>query len=231
MADSIGRSWKLVILVAAGCAVFSFFQPFYTARVAGVTVSVTAYRIVLGFTDVTQLDPSLRATSSAEAARALAMFNDAIRHEVVDDPNRPTQASRIPAYYLSAIALLIVGVIACARRRLGLLGSLATLAAGLCATWGCTRHALMARHATHAGDVFTHTGAPLWLGIAGFLALLAGVGAFVWADPGGFRAPRTISALLARGEPAVALAMPSADRNAAIPTATLKPPRGKPRSE
>jgi hypothetical protein len=231
MADSIGRSWKLVILVAAGLATFSFFQPFYTVRVAGVTVPVTAYRIVFGFSDVTQLDPDLRATSAADAERMLALFNDAIRHESLDDPNRPTQTSRIPAYYVSAIALILVGLVACARRRLGLLGSLVTLGAGLCATWGCTRHALMARHATHAGDVLTHSGAPLWLGMAGFLALLAGVGAFVWADPGGFRAPRTISALLVRGEGAVPLAMPSADRNAAIPTATLKPPRSKPRPD
>ncbi|MEO7731230.1 MAG: hypothetical protein ABIY55_09680 [Kofleriaceae bacterium] len=226
MTDSIGRAWKLVILVAAGLATYSFFQPFYTVRVGDAVIPVSAYRIVVGFTEVAQLDPDLRAP--ADPARLLADFNDAIRQETSDNPNVAPQASRIPAYYLSALTLLVVGGVACARRRLGLIGSLFTLGAGLCATWGCTRHALIARHATHAGEVYTLSAAPLWLGAAGLLALLAGVGAFVWADPGGFRARRTISALVVRGEGPVALEMPSGARDAAIPTATLKAPRGKP---
>jgi hypothetical protein len=228
MSDSIGRAWKLVILVAAGLATFSFFQPFYTVRVADVTVPVSAYRIVFGFTDLAQLGLELRASSAEDAApRLLTALNGAIGQETLDNPNRPVQASRIPAYYLSAVALFIVGVVACARRRLGLLGSLFTLAAGLCAAWGVTRHALMARHPLNSVEALTHSGAPLWLGVAGALAVLAGVGALVWADPGGFRARRTISALVHRGDGPVDLEMPSDAHGAAIPKATLKaPPRG-----
>jgi hypothetical protein len=98
-----------------------------------------------------------------------------------------------------------------------------TVSGGLCAAWGWTRELLIERRIVSAADLPPHIawGATL-LAVAGAIALVAGIGARLWADPGGFRARRKISALLQRGEGRIAIDMPTAEQNTAVPTATLR---------
>jgi hypothetical protein len=223
MRDHLGRAWKLVIVVAAGLATGSFFAPFIALRHAPAMVPVSAYRIVIGFDDLGQVDPALRDLPERARDKLLASWNDAIQHEPLAVEGKPPPENRIPYYYLSAVLLLAVAAVALARRQLGFWGALFTFGSGLYATWGWTRELVIERRISGAANLSPHIawGATL-LATAGALALVAGIGALLWPDPGGFRARRKIAAVLRRGEGPIAIDMPTAEQDAKVPTATLR---------
>ncbi|HEU4730507.1 MAG TPA: hypothetical protein VFT22_21560 [Kofleriaceae bacterium] len=217
MRDHVSRSWKLVIAVAAGLATCSFFEPFYDMGFQGSRVSVSAYRILFGFDEVGQVDPALRALPAHAQRTLLADLNQAIRHDLAGP--RP---NLLPFHYLSALLMLLIAAVALVRRQLGLFGALFAIAAGLCAIGGWIRMLVLERQTACLDDVFAHpAGGAALLAVAGALALIAGVGAGLWGDPGGLRARRVIVALLPGGA-SIALELPTRDQDVRVPTATLR---------
>jgi hypothetical protein len=234
MAERLGRIWKLIVVVAAGVSALSFVLPYLRVDHDPADVPVSAYRILIGFDDVAQIDPALRRLPAREQAEVLDAWNATVRTElkILGQTDIRPQASRVPYFYAGAALLLIVAAIAIARRELGFFASLATMAGGLIGVWGWTRELLRLRHIL-PGDFATtalSSGAHL-SAVAGAIALVAGVGALIWPDPGGFRAPRKISVQLQRGEGPVAIDMPTVGRGAAIPTATLRSRAGRSRGD
>lgn len=226
MAERFGRTWKLFVMVAAGLGALSFFLPFLECELGGARVPASPYRILTGVDDVAQIDPALRGLPDAERVRILAAWNATVRHEVklsVVGTPAGEQASRIPYFYGAVVSLLFIAGISIARRQLGFLAGFATVAAGLCGTWGWTREVLLIRRSFPEGNppIALSSGATLF-GIASVIALAAGIASLVWADPGGFRARRKVLVQLRRGEAPVAIDMPTEEQSAAMPTATLR---------
>lgn len=228
MEERFGRTWKLFVMVAAGLGTLSFFLPFLECELGDARVPASPYRILIGVDDVAQIDPALRRLPEAERVRLLAAWNATVRHEVklsVAGAPAGEQASRIPYFYGAIASLLFIAGIAIARRQLGFLAGFATVSAGLCGTWGWTREVLLIRRSFPGGNapIALSSGATLF-GIAGVIALAAGIASLVWADPGGFRARRKVLVQLHRGEAPVPVAidMPTDAQNAAMPTATLR---------
>jgi hypothetical protein len=206
-----------------GCvATFSFFEPFIAISYNGTIVPVSAYRVTVGFDDVGQVDPALRDLPERARNAMLASLNNAIQHET-GAPNPRQQSDRIQYYYLSAVLLFAVAAVAIARRQLGMFGGLFTVGAGLCAICGWTRTLLIERRMAQEGGPFVHAaGGATLLAVAGAIALVAGIGALLWMDPGGGRARGKILAVVQRGEGPIEIDMPTREQNAAIPTATLR---------
>jgi hypothetical protein len=178
-------------------------------------VKVSAYRIVFGFDDVAQLDPALRAEPARDRYLRLTTFNDAIRHDITTPVGVIGTPSTVPVYYLAAILLLAVAGAAVALRQLEMVGAIVTIAGGLWALCGWTGALVHAQRALQAGSKVVYGGAGVsLLAAAGVIALAAGIGALIWGDPGGFRAPRTLS-MRTRGE------VPRSPGRIALPTARL----------
>jgi hypothetical protein len=229
--EHVGRSWKLVVLVAAGLGVLAFFEPFIEIPIdlptAPRTMQLSAYRVLVGFDDIGQFDPALRQLPVRKQREALAELNDSLAQEIVTQGDLyRVHASRIPHCFLSVLLLLAVAAVALARRELGLLGSLFAIGGGLGATYAWSRVLSLARHTQAAGGVPSHL---LWGGAvmaaAGALGLLAGIGSMLWPDPGGFRSPRTITVQLEGDDDEVRLPIPTGRRAARMPKATLRSPR------
>lgn len=185
-----------MVLVAAGLVILGFFEPFVEAPTRPHPIQMSPYRILVGYDDIGQLDPSLRALPDDARAQRLDYLNRSFDEEPIID-NKFTgrgQPSRIPHCFLTGLLLLAIAVVALWRRQLGLVGSLFTIAGGLGATYGWTRELVLERHTLHAGGLPSHlVWGAAFLVAAGALALLAGVGALLWSDPGGFLPRRTIS--------------------------------------
>jgi hypothetical protein len=228
MGARFGRAWKLVVVVAAGLATFSFFTPFVEISHEHLTVPVSAYRIVAGFDEVGQIDPALRKLPPRARHEQLETWNYAIQHEPYVVLGQRPRASHVPYYYLSAALLLVVSAIAIARRQLSLLAALYAVAGGLGATGSWLHELSIGRLMSSPVELAAHItwGATL-LAIAGAIALVAGIGALLWVDPGGFRAARKITALVEHGEGPVAIDMPTSEQDATIPTATLRAPSAR----
>lgn len=218
--------WKLLVMVAAGLGTLSFFMPFLECEYGDARVPASPYRILIGLNDVAQIDPALRSLPEADRARLLEAWNATVRREVtMSIIQTPTgqQASRIPYFYLATASLLVIAAIAVARRELGFLATFGTVGAGLGGIWGWTRELLLIRHSFSGSNplVALSSGATLFV-IASAIALTAGIGSLVWADPGGFRARRKILVQLQRGDAPVEIDMPTDEQSAAMPTATLR---------
>jgi hypothetical protein len=218
----VARSWKLFVAAAAVLGAVSFFEPFFAVGSGDISIPVSAFRVMAGFDDAAQLLPVMREAPEPQRSTLLARWNDMIQHEAVGPDLRP-QPSRIPYFYLSVATLLLVAAVALVRRELSFFAALATVGAGLCALWGWSREVLLLRHAAETAErVITLASGGTLLGVVGLIALVVGIGALLWPDPGGFWPPRTISVLVARGEAPVEIEMPTSAANAAVPTATLR---------
>ena len=226
MVERFGRTWKLFVMVAAGLGTLSFFMPFLECEIGGARIPASPYRILIGASDIAQIDPALGSLPGADRARLLEAFNATVRRETtmgIVASVTGQQASRIPYFYLSTAALLVIAAMAAARRELGFLSGFGTVGAGLGGVWGWTRELLLIRH-SFPGEylpIALSSGATLFVS-ASAIALLAGIASLVWADPGGFRARRKILVQLQRGDDPIAVDMPTEEQSAAIPTATLR---------
>lgn len=216
----------MLVAVAAGLGMLAFFVPFLESRFAGREVGISPYRLVVGFDDVGVYDPALRAAPEAQRAAWLAALNASLGREnvrvFVDEVG--SQPSRVPYFFLAVAVLIVAAAHALARRQLGLLGALAAIGGGLGAIGGWSRQLLLERETVRIGaEVVSHLApsAVVFL-IAGVVALIGGVGALCWPDPGGYRARRKIFARLVIGEGPVPIDMPSGEQDARVPRAELR---------
>lgn len=192
---TVGRSWKLVLALATGLGVWAFFLPIHRHHVGDLAVEVSAYRILNGFEAATQVDPDAARLDAHDQERLLANVNELVQNEGRPDPHHigeiKNTPSWVPFYFLTVVGLALITLVVLIRRNLGPLTSAGALVLGLGAIGLVLRELVIDRHGVSELGARASTTAygGAVLAIAGALAMIAGIGGLLVADPGGFRGP------------------------------------------
>jgi len=185
------RWLKFVVLVAGAIGLAGFFLPFFVFETGRTEMRVSGYHLLVGFGNP-ELDQIAGETSPNCIKEALPInVGGGIGYSC--DPEGPhSHRSYVPYYFLSTAVMLLVGLIAAIRRRMGGLLGLFTLAASLLALGGWLRELRLDRinETSH-----TAIGGTL-LGVSGVFCLLATVAVLIWREPHPIKKKRTIEPTL-----------------------------------
>lgn len=173
----MARAWKYLVLLGGIAGVAGFFLPFiaFESTDGMFTGSISAYRLVSGIDDVTQViessGPLVAATNADVQAFVKTVNNDLAEYR-----------AGLVAFFLPAVLLALLGALAGARRRMGRLAGLFAIVFGLANAGVWTLFSSV--HADEP-DKTVSLGLGLHLLLAaGVLGMLAGLGALVLPDRG-----------------------------------------------
>jgi hypothetical protein len=172
------KAWKYLILIGGIVGIAGFFLPFITFQTTDGTItgSISAYRIVSGIDDVTQV---------LEGAKPVTMANNEVKHFVtMFNDELATYRGALTAFFAPAAALALFGAICGWRRKIGRIGGLLALLLGLAnaGVW-----LLFFQVSSQATDKTAAMGIGLHaLLVAGVLGVVAGAGAMLLPDRGEF---------------------------------------------
>ncbi len=196
MRDTVGRSWKLLVLVAAGLGVWSFFLPIHRYTRDGASdLHVSAYRVARGYERAVDIDPSYASLERWQQDRIVRDTNETIQyvtHGGTSYVPRTQSRSLVPYYFTSIAILVLVALFVFVTRTLGTFTALTSLVMGLAALGAVLRELVVDRRVADVAERASSSvgSAAAVLAFAGALALIAGVGGLLVPDPGGFRAKR-----------------------------------------
>jgi hypothetical protein len=172
------KAWKYLILIGGIAGIAGFFLPFITFKSTDgqITGSISAYRIVSGIDDVTQLLDSTKPITMAnsEVKGFVTMFNRDLA----------TYRGALVAFFAPAAALALFGAIAGLRGVLGRIGGLVALVLGL-ANAGVWYLFYQVSHETTEKTASMGIGLHMLL-VAGAAGCLGGLGALLSPDRGDY---------------------------------------------
>lgn len=170
------KAWKYLVLIGGIAGVAGFFLPFitFTSSDGQLTGAISAYRIVSGIDDVTQL---------IEGARPVTMTNAEVQQfATLFDHELATYRGALVGFFVPAVALALLGALAGARHKMGRIAGLLAIALGL-ANAGVWWLFYQVSHEQAGSPAGIGLGLHL-VGIAGVLGVLAGLGALLLPDRG-----------------------------------------------
>lgn len=165
---------KVLVLMAGALGVVGFFEPFFDY---GNGLPISPYRIVRGF-DADELGMQDRPAQ----VRAV---NDEFQYEHSADPNvKVERRSPVPYYFLSALAFVIIGLVAVVVGRFSGIAALFSLAGSMLALGGWMREFRVDRDIVREGGHAMMTGASSLLLVSGLLGLVGSLVVLARRDPG-----------------------------------------------